>query len=231
MAIEYNYPDLKEFIAGTSWARLFQTLYYVHLLRYSDRKTLQDFTGTQIATKPKMNKLVELGYLKKENNIFSSTQKTFDLLKNVGYNFNLLPAVAEGKGAEFYTQVEIAKLLKHPLCLTRKFDDLYEKAFFYPNFGYVIPDGLMILRDGSKYELNFVEVERKKPNWAEYLEDKRQKYRRLAKDEIVWKYWQIIAPFIALKCPPVNDFRFSVLCVSELKFEWRGWRFLNGNFN
>lgn len=230
--LSINYPELKPFITGgVSWSKVFETLYYAHLLRYSTAGLLQDTTGCKkLATWPKLSELADLGYLKKDNKVFKSTNKTFELLVKQAYNPALLPEPAKGNGAEFYNQVEIAKLLQHPLCWKRDITEhLQERCFLYPNFGYVMPDGLFVMLDKAKdvYQLNFIEIESKKPDlfWQQHLEGKRQNYERLARDPIVYKYWQIMSQHLGLKCPAIGEFRFGVWCVGDIRREWHGWVF------
>lgn len=216
--IEYNYPDLSPLTKGASFSQLIQTLHAAHLLRYSTQEHLKELGSWKIATKKKLQTLADLGYLVKNDNVFTSTRKTFELLIKHGYNPALLSPIAEGRGAELYTQNSICKLLQHP----------FYKWFGYPHFDYLIPDGLLVLQDGNRYQLNFIEVEAKKPKWAEYLEDKREKYNRLAQDEIVYKYWSIMSSHLGLKCPAIEDFKFGVWCIGDIEREWRGWCFYTG---
>ena len=220
--LEYDYPDLKPLTAGASFNLLFSTLYYAHLLRYSTTDLLKQLTGSvKIATRSKMQTLVELGYLNRNDKVFKTTAKTLDLLEKQGYNRRLLPRPVEGWGAELYNSEAICKLLQHK----------NYRSFLYPHFQYVIPDGLLVLQDGDRYQLNFIEVEADKANHQEYLENKRQGYERLARDPIVFKYWQGIAPHLNLPCPKIEDFRFGVWCYSSLSFSWNGWRWFDGHKN
>jgi len=214
--LEYEYPDLKPLTVGASFSQVIQTLHAAHLLRYSTQEHLKTLGSWKIATKKKLQTLADLGYLVKNEQVFTSTRKTLDLLIKQGYKRELLPPHAEGRGAEIYNSDALVKIIRHP----------FYKQLLYPHFEYVIPDGLLILQDGDRYQLNFIEVEVRKPKWAEYLEDKRQKYERLARDEQVFRYWAIIAPFVGLKCPRINDFKFQVVCVGDVHFEWEGWRFI-----
>ena len=216
MTIEYDYPDLRPLTSGASFSLIIQHLYYAHLLRYSTPDLLKDLTkSVKIATKNKLQSLCDLGYLVNNGGVLVSTHKTLDLLENQGYSKKLLPQPARGNGSELYNSLQLAKLIKHPLY----------KILLYPHFDYVIPDGLLVLQDGDRYQLNFIEVEAKKPNWKEHLEGKRANYERLARDERVYRYWQGVAPHVGLPVPKIEDFKFQVRCFSEITFDWRGWRF------
>jgi hypothetical protein len=185
-------------------------------LRYSTPDLLKDLTSSvKIATKKKLQSLVNLGYLYSPENVLVSTDKTLQLLEKVGYNRKLMPPPAKGAGIDFYNSEAICKLLQHK----------NYKQFLYPHFEYLVPDGLLVLQDGDKYQLNFIEVEAKKPKWAEYLEGKRINYDRLARDERVYRYWQGVAPHLGLTCPPIEQFKFSVMCIGGLNADWPGWRF------
>lgn len=213
--IEYEYPDLKPLTAGASFNQVIQTLHAAHLLRYSTQEHLKTLGSWKIATKKKLQTLADLGYLVKNEDVFTSTAKTLELLVKNGYKRELLPPVCHGKGVEIYNSEALVKFILQP--------DF--KALLYPHFDYVIPDGLIIFVDKiGRYSLRFIEVEAPKPNWQQHLEGKRESYARLSKDRIAFNYWSLIAPHLGLRCPTIDKFRFMVVCVSELQFNgWRGW--------
>lgn len=216
MELSIQYPDLEPLAKGGSFSLVIQHLYYAHLLRYSTPDMLKELSkSVKVATKKKLQYLTDQSYLVNHDGIFTTTNKTLSLLIKFGYNPALLPLPAEGRGAEIYNQEALVKLLVRP--------DF--KALLYPNFGYLIPDGLLILQDGSRYALNFIEIEARKPKWAEYLEDKREKYNRLAEDEQAYQYWQFMSQHLGLKCPPASGFKFGVWCIGSIRRDWHAWVF------
>jgi len=216
MTFKIDYPELVELAAGSSHNRIILTIYYAALLRYSTQDHLQELVKSKsIATKKKLQVLCDHGYLVNNDGIFTATYKSLDFLEKQGYNRKLLPSPAKGAGVEIYNSDAICKLLQRP----------FYRSFLYPNFNYLMPDGLLVLADGDRYQLNFIEIEAKKPKWAEYLEAKRVNYERLARDEIVYRYWQGIAPHVGLPCPPIEQFKFSVMCIGGLNADWPGWTF------
>jgi hypothetical protein len=217
--LETDYPDLVDLTKGASFSLVILTLYYAQLLRYSTAEHLKQLTkSVKIATKKKLQKLTDFGYLEKNEEVYTSTTKTLDLLIKNGYYPKLLPPPATGRGAEIYNSDSLVKIIQQP----------FYKALLYPSFEYLIPDGLLILQDGDRYQLNFLEIEAKKPKWEEYLEEKRAKYERLARDVKVFNYWSIYSQYLGLKCPEIEGFKFKVLCIGGFYAEWRGWKFIAG---
>lgn len=198
--IETEYPDLKPLTKGASFHQVIQTLYFAHLLRYSTQEHLKAVGSWKIATKNKLETLVALGYLVKTGEVFKSTTKTLELLIKLDYNRSILPPPAEGAGVEIYNSLQLVKIIKAP----------FYKHLLYPHFGYLIPDALAVFVDGNRYQLRFIEVEAKKPKWEEYIDDKRRKYERLARDEQVYRYWREMSQYLGLKCPNMADFRFKL---------------------
>jgi len=216
--LSVDYPDLEDLTRGASFSLVISTLYYAHLLRYSTAEHLKELTkSVKIATKKKLQALVDRNYLVNNEGVFVSTDKTLNLLVNSGHKRKLLPPPATGRGAETYNSEALVKIIQQP----------FYKALLYPSFEYLIPDGLLVLQDGDRYQLNFLEIEAKKPKWAEYLEEKRAKYERLARDVKVFNYWNIYSQYLGLKCPAVEGFKFQVLCIGTKKGAWNGWRFEN----
>lgn len=98
----------------------------------------------------------------------------------------------------------------------------------YPNFGYLIPDTLLVQNDTKtrKYKLTFVEVESKKPGWEEYIENKHENYLKLSKDILVYKKWCDYCEQLELEKPKASDFKFSVLFICNKKLDFgKGFQF------
>ena len=212
--------ELKPIMSGGSYENIYQLLYYVTLLKYSTQGHLKSigFPGTEkVATKKKLQALSELGYVRLANEnlgIYSSTAKTLQLLKALGYDLKLLPAVPKGIGFEIYNIDVFVKALRLP--------NYY--ALLYPQFPnekpYIIPDALLVLKEDHRYQLNFLEVEAEKPNWDMYLLTKYDGYKRLSKDIQVYNYWKAFSRYLKLPCPPVEDFKFRVIIIGNIKKDW-----------
>ncbi|MFW5983182.1 MAG: hypothetical protein ACOCQ4_01680 [bacterium] len=225
MALEEYKEELAPFARGSSFSQVFKCLYYFQLLKLSTQSHLKavnfDPYG-KVVTKKKLQALVNLNYLKSHQNeergepIFTTTKKNLQALEAYGYITLLLPAQSEGRGSKesLYNTDEFVKALHR-----QNF-----KALLFPNFKYIIPDGLLVLADEGRYQLNFLEIEKPKPEWHQHLAIKKQNYKRLARDPEVYRYWKKRAKLLSL---PVNreTFKFRVLCIGNIKKDWDGWVF------
>jgi hypothetical protein len=103
-------------------------------------------------------------------------------------------------------------------------DDFF--AVIYPTFNFVIPDACIIRRRDSQVKIQMLEVEQPKANWREYLADKRDKYEQLARDEELWSRWfRHQCKVFGFNHCALKEFCFSVLCYSDVSFDWNGWTF------
>ena len=212
--------ELKPIMSGGSYENIYQLLYNVTLLKYSTQGHLKSigFSGAEkVVTKKKLQALSELGYVRLANKnlgIYSTTTKTLQLLKAVGHNLNLLPAVPKGIGFEIYNTDVFVQALKLPNYYT----------LLYPQFPqenpYIIPDALLVLKEDHRYQLNFLEVEAEKPNWDMYLQTKYDGYKRLSKDIQVYNYWKAFSGYLNLACPPIEKFKFRVIIIGSIKKSW-----------
>jgi len=218
--------ELKVLTSGGSYANIYQLLYYVALLKYSTQGHLKSigFSGAEkVATKKKLHALCEFGYVRLANEtlgIYTATAKTLHLLKTIGQNLNLLPAVPKGIGFEIYNTDVFVQALKLPNYF----------ALLYPQFPiedpYIIPDALLVLKEDHQYQLNFLEIEAEKPNWNNYLQTKYDSYKRLAKDPLVYKFWKAFSGYLNLPCPKIEDFKFRVIIIGDIKKDWgKGFEF------
>ena len=181
------------------------------------------FRVEKVATKKKMQTLSKLGYLKLANEMFgiySSTAKTHTLLKELGKDLKLLPAVPKGTGVEIYNTDVFVQALRLP--------NYY--ALLYPQFPtekpYIIPDALLVLREENRYQLNFLEVEASKSNWDYYLQTKYDGYKRLSEDIQVYRYWKAFSGYLDLSCPPIEKFYFQVMIIGSIQRDWgKGFEF------
>ena len=181
--IDYKilFQDIIPLNSGGSFKLLFDMLYHIRQLKYvrqSDLKLINSRYSKICATK-KLQRLVELEYLQNTyEDVHIATDKVMPLLHKNGYQTKLLPKEIKGDGKENElnnTEVFIQAL---------KLPDY--KALLYPIFGeinrpYLKPDALLVrVKDGA-YKLEFIEVEASKPDWDNWLENKRINYLKLAR--------------------------------------------------
>ncbi len=218
--LERGKEELRPLTSGGSFENIYQLLYYTTLLKYVTQEHIKSigFSGAKkVATKRKLQALRELGYLRfanKSRSIYSTTAKTYHLLKALGHDFKLLPSLPKGTGAEIYNTDVFVQAIKLP----------NYHALLYPQFPtekpYIIPDALMVLKEDHRYQLNFLEIEAEKPNWDYYLQTKYDSYKRLAKDPQVYKYWKSFSGYLNLACPPIEEFNFRVIIIGSIQKSW-----------
>ena len=118
--LERGKEELRPLTSGGSFENIYQLLYYTTLLRYVTQEHIKKlgFSGVEkVATKKKLKALCDLGYLRKSRidpRIFSSTNKTYQVLKTLGHDLKLLPNLPKGKGAEIYNTDVFVQALKLP---------------------------------------------------------------------------------------------------------------------
>ncbi|HIJ90599.1 MAG: hypothetical protein OEV89_07505 [Desulfobulbaceae bacterium] len=207
--------------SGGSWQLMVDMLYHIRLFRYATQAQIKQINSRyeKICGKKKLDKLVQLGMLAGE---YRATPKTTKLLKELGYNVNLLQPEPTGDGG-------VDSILKTDVFIkARKMTNF--KALLFPRFPkdtpYLIPDALLVLAEDNRYQLNFLEIETDKFYHDEYLENKRQNYERLGKDDQVYRYWENVSEQLGLKKPSKEQFKFSVTCVGNIKKEFRAWDFV-----
>lgn len=209
--------------SGGSWQLMTEMLYHIRLVRYATQAQIKQINPRyeKICGKKKLEKLVELGMLAGS---YRATPKTTDLLKALGYHITLLLPEPTGDGA-------VDSILKTDVFIQAlKLPNF--KALLFPRFPkdvpYLIPDALLVLSKENRYQLNFLEIETEKPDWHNHLENKRKNYERLGKDDQVYRYWENICEHLKLKKPTKEQFKFSVLCIGNIKKDWLGWGFKQG---
>ncbi len=218
--LERGKDELRPLTSGGSFENIYQLLYYVTLLKYVTQEHIKSigFSGAgKVATKGKLRALSELGYLRKGKNnpqIFSSTIKTYQVLKTLGHDLKLLPNLPKGDGAEIYNTDVFVQALK----LTNYYALLYTQ--FPTEKPYIIPDALLVLKEDHRYQLNFLEIEAEKPNWDYYLQTKYDSYKRLSKDIQVYNYWKAFSGYLKLPCPTVEEFKFRVMIIGTIQKDW-----------
>lgn len=218
--LERRKDEIRPLTSGGSFENIYQLLYYVALLKYATQEHIKSigFSGVEkVATKKKLQALCTLGYLRKSRidpRIFSITKKTYQILKTLGHNLNLLPNLPKGDGAEIYNTDIFVQALK----LTNYY------ALLYPQFPkekpFIIPDALLVLKEDHRYQLNFLEIEAEKPNWDYYLQTKYDGYKRLSKDIQVYNYWKAFSGYLKFPCPPLEKFKFRVIIIGSIQKSW-----------
>lgn len=198
--------ELIPFRAGATFSQLWQIFYYTRLLKYVHRQHYPQIklAYNKICTSKNLTKLCELGYFKSpQKDIYCATNKVISILKAADFNTEILPPEPVGKGDinELNNTKVLISLMKQE----------YFYTFLYPNFNYLIPDALMVLLDKEKqrYKLVFIEVERQKPNWTDWIENKKLNYLKLASDALFYAKWQEYCKILKLPKPNISTLKFS----------------------
>lgn len=201
MRLSEKYPEFNSVLkGGIPHKQLFELLYTVSLCRYVARKQLSlDFP--RISSLRKFDILRNAGYLKETDGIYTTTDKTLNLLKNEGYNTDIIiDRPAQGKG------------LAHSFKCTSVILQERKAPFFYavirPYFKYLVPDFAIVYKNDDKAKLVFFEIEESdKPE--SYLEDKKAKYEQLGRDPLAYRAWKNWAEKLGLGVCKEEEFCFS----------------------
>lgn len=236
MKIEFNktvkvdeLAPLIPFKAGATFSQLWQIFLYTRMFKYISRSHYPKIKSSfnKICTHKNLQKMSEMGYLKNpKQDVYCATNKVIPILKEVGYATELLPQGAVGTGDinELNNTDVFVKATKLK----------YFKMLLFPQFGYLIPDALLLELDNEtrKYKLTFLEIEAKKPKWNEYVEKKRDNYLRLSKTLEFYEYWSAIAPKLDLPIPKIDVFKFNVIYICTLTKNYgNGFKFINSELN
>ena len=207
---------------GSSYRNIYKLLYYICLFKYSNRELLQkSFTSAfKIATKEKIKFLNNLGYFDLLEDVIIPNKTTFEILqildkKDLDLDYSpskLLPALPSGMGN--INELNNTEVFIQAVNLP----DFY--SLLFPNFGYIIPDALLVRKNGDKYKLEFLEIEASKENWSSYLENKHQNYLQLATNKDVYDYWLDCCDIFKWSIPDINNFKFSVVIIGKIKRDW-----------
>jgi len=200
------------FSAGGSYELMYDMLFYTRLLKYVTPLQLKEVNPrfSKICSKAKLNELVNLKILSESNGIYRTNDFVVDVLKESGKNTKLLPKSVNGGGTINETNntdvfIQALKLSDYA-------------GLFYPDFGYLRPDALLIrVRDGIKFE--FLEIEAQKPNWESYIATKKTNYEKLSRDIKVYNFCFNHADILGYKVKQEN-FKFAVVFVCSLKKDW-----------
>lgn len=207
----------------------YEMLYNTRMLKYvrkdqfvKIRKTYGRFTS-----KKSLDVLRNKGWLEERMpGVYSTADKTLPVLKAQGYNIDILPKTISGKGMtnEIQNTESFIELMK-----TKHFE-----ALLYPKFGeqkvWLRPDALLVLHDkeNKRYKLTFIEVEAKKNDWHNYIENKREKYLRLAHDIEFYNTWLTFAKKLRFPQPDISKMKFSVLIIGNITKDFgTGFKFVS----
>jgi hypothetical protein len=230
MMIAERYPELAELTKGSSFSQLIALVKTLGLVRYASLDQLRA-VNFKLGTAPKIARLCELGFFCVQNpGVYAITSKSLELLKENRINTRILKQEVTGKGAK-HTLDRTSVILEE-----MKDPDFYTVT--YPSFKkdgdqWLVPDALLVFSDKAnrRYKLEFLEVEEEKPDQLRYLEDKKEKYEELAKDNNIWeKWWKHNAELIGLPFCKRKDFCFSVKCYGNITANWRGWQWRENLF-
>lgn len=210
--------------AGARFSQLWQIFFYTRMFKYMHRSHYCKIKTAynKICTDKKLQMLCELGYFTSpQKDIYCATNKVLPILHEAGFQTKLLPGEPVGKGDinELHNTAIFVGLTK-----VEHFHTL-----LFPHFGYLIPDALLVQLDkeNSRCKLTFIEVEAKKPKWNEYLEDKRDKYVRLAKNIEFYNYWNEVAPILDIPTIDIQKLKFSVMFVCSIQKDFgNGFKFV-----
>lgn len=203
--------------AGATFSSLWQIFHYTRMFKYISYRHFAQLKKqyNKICTYDKLHTLCELGYLKSpQRAVYCATNKVLPILKEAGFNIDVLPGESTGHGdinelnnTDVFVQATKLK---------------YFKTLLYPQFGYLLPDALLIRLDeeNKKYKLSFLEIEAQKPKWNEYVEAKRDKYVKLSKNLDFYNWWKDVAVKMDLPIPTIEKFTFNVIFICSLKKEF-----------
>jgi hypothetical protein len=209
--------------SGLSFAQVARLLWFARQVKYFTREQIKMFpTGfPKYRSKDKIDKLVALGLLEENNGIYKTTNEVVELLQTAQLPVEILVSNIEGKG----TEENINNTDVFLDCLQRE----EHNGLFFPDFGYLRPDAVWIVskieNNLLKYRILFLEVEKKKGNWKEYLQNKRDNYIRLASDYQVYAWWEETVKKIKFPLCKPEEFCFSVIAVGKVDFEYEVWFF------
>lgn len=221
---------LLNFKRGVTWNMLWKVFYYTRLFKYVRQDQYRRIQNTffKLCTKDRLNELCNLGFLRSPSeSVYIATNKVLPILKEAGFNIKTLPEEAKGSGDS------------NELNNTSVFIDAFRRDDFftllYPEFKqnynkFLIPDALLVLKrkDENRYKLVFLEIESKKPDWINYLGNKRDKYLQLASNISFYDYWKSSSVKLGLACPPIEKLKFSVSFVCSLKKDFgKGFNFVS----
>jgi hypothetical protein len=211
-----------------SYQQFFRLYYYIRLLKYSSQKQLRslEFSGvSKVATKDVLDELVKIGHISfadGNGRVFIANETTDRIIRSVSYNeenffkvFANLPI-----GTETSNDIKNTDVFVQALQLNNYY------FLLFPNFDYLRPDALLVLKEDNRYKLTFLEIETEQSNWEHRLSRMRENYIKLSTDVVVYEYWKKTVGLVNLTVPDINDFKFSVTVIGNINKNFgRGFEF------
>ncbi|MDY6895448.1 MAG: hypothetical protein SVO01_08565 [Thermotogota bacterium] len=220
MKLETQYPDLAPIVKGASFNQLFQLFWMLAQVRYATRGQL-NAVNSKLGTAKKLHHLFTTGYLSVKNGVHSITRKTLQILHDQNYVTAHIQQKLQGGGAHELSVTDAVISEKPDFVL---FPSFKRPPDYFDDF--LIPDACLIHKFENGYQIQFLEVENPKGHWEDYLSSKKVKYEVIANDYNLYdKWWRLHSERLGLQFPEVDQFKFTVLCYSKLKFDWPGWSF------
>jgi len=216
-------PELHHLLSkkgGGTWRALYDVFYYTRLFKYVHKSQYIKIKGLlfKVTADWKLKELCERGYLfSPQENVYCATDLAFPILKEAGgYQFPL-PEEPKGKGDinELNNTETLIKIFRE-----KKKEETF-LTFLYPNFGYLVPDALLVElnREERKYKLTFIEVEAKKPEWEDVIKKKKQKYLSLSTDIQFFVKWAEYCELLKLPKPDIQSIKFTVTIFGNLNID------------
>lgn len=225
-AQEKIYPALPKSNKNLSFQAVWDLLYDTRMLKYVHHSQYRLIKPKfkKIAALDTLRKFCSVGYLreclhpktKTPREVFITTNEAMPIIKLACKNYDHLPekeSVGEGDINEILNTEAFIQAMKR--------DDFY--TLLYPTdfkeSHDLVPDALMVLspKGERKYRLVFLEIEAKKPNWINTLENKRNNYLSLSKDYRFYDYWKKHCEKIGFSIPEISQLKFSVNFVCSIK--------------
>lgn len=225
------------FTESANKQRLLQCFWTIALVRYlpfNTGKSVKKPWVQHIFTRPRLSQLSEMGYIDViEKDVYTITLKGLKYLSNNDHNTKYIKPRTRGHGG--------AHSLKLTEAILAVMDEPYFFTVFYPTFTkppeytdrFLEPDACIVYKKEDAYRLVFLEIETDKPDWENYLLEKKHKYDTVGKSyETYSVWWRKFSQQLDLAYPASpSDFCFSVLCIpnKQLNYNWSGWRFETRN--
>jgi len=211
----------------------YQMLHDTRMLKYVSKEQFKKIRSTynRLSTLKSLNYLCKKGWLEERSEgVYTTADKTLPVLKAKGFNIDILPKIISGKG--------MINEIQNTETLIRTMKVKHFKALLYPSFGeekvWLRPDALLVRLDEEqkRYNLTFLEIEAKKPEWEQYILSKKEKYMRLAHDKEFFTTWLKLAKKLGFPQPDISTIKFSVYIIGNIQRDFgNGFKFLKGGLN
>jgi hypothetical protein len=225
--------ELEDIRKGATWQNIYDCLWTIATARYVTRQQLAKYFPEavwlkKIATKKKLELLAQKGFLEQSpEGVLTATRKAVSLLKDYSdkrYEIIKLPK-GIGQRDSVYNSDVILQVINMA--------DFH--ALFYPVFHenkkddqpFLIPDGAAVFKKDNRAKLVFLEIEKPKPDWQNYLDAKRRKYAVIAGRRETWsEWWSAQSQKLGLRQCQEEEFGFIVWCIGSYHADWPGWTFM-----